>query len=323
MPTRKSPRKGSLQFWPRKRAKKFLPRVSWSIIPGDSGEKKLKGFIGYKAGMISSYIKDNTPDSMTKGKKITVPSTIIECPPMKIFSVRFHQDGKVVKEFIAENVDKELKKKVKLPKDSKKISEEIKNLKLEDYDDVKIIVYSVVKKTGIKKKPDMSEIGLKGTVEEKVNFILENLGKEISVSDIFSAGELIDFRGLTTGRGLSGPVKRFGITLKSHKSEKGRRRPGSLGPWHPARVTFRAPQAGQLGMFTRVVYNSKIIGMGKIDEENKKDFSNIKNYGNIKTEYIIVKGSVQGPSKRQLLLTAPLRETRKMKKINYELLELR
>jgi len=324
MPTRKSPRKGSLQFWPRKRAKKFLPRVNWSVIPHSSGEKKLKGFIGYKAGMISSYVKDNTPDSMTKGKRIAIAGTIIECPPMKIFSVRFHQDGKVVKEFISENVDKEMKKKVKLPKTSKKVSEEIKNLKLEDYDDVKIIVYSVVKKTGIKKKPDLSEIGLSGeNVEEKVNFVLENLGKEISVSDVFTQGELVDFRGLTRGRGLSGPVKRFGITLKSHKSEKGRRRPGSLGPWHPARVTFRAPQAGQLGMFTRVVYNSKIINMGKIDEENKKEFSDIKNYGNIKTEYMIVKGSVQGPSKRQLLITSPLRETKKIGKINYEFLELR
>ena len=325
MPTRKSPRKGSLQFWPRKRAKKFLPRVSWSIIPETSQieSKNLKGFIGYKVGMISVYAKDNTPDSMTKGRRITIPSTIIECPPMKIFSVRFHKNGKVVKEFISENIDKELKKKVKLPKHNKKISEEIKNLKLEDYDDVKIIVYSIVKKTGIKKKPDLSEVGLKGTVEEKVNFILENLGKEISVSDVFAQGELVDFRGLTRGRGLSGPVKRFGINLKSHKSEKGRRRPGSLGPWHPARVTFRAPQAGQLGMFTRIVYNSKIISMGKIDGESGKEFSNIKNYGNIKTEYIIVKGSVQGPSKRQLLITSPLRETKKTIKKNYEFLELR
>jgi len=88
-------------------------------------------------------------------------------------------------------------------------------------------------------------------------------------------------------------------------------------------LTFRIPMAGQLGMFTRVVYNSKIINMGKISEENKKEFSDIKNYGDIKTEYLIVKGSVQGPSKRQLLITSPLRETRKMKKINYEFLELR
>ena len=77
--------------------------------------------------------------------------------------------------------------------------------------------------------------------------------------------------------------------------------------------------AGQLGMFTRVTYNNKIIDLGK--SEGK--FKNIKNFGNIKTDYIIVKGSVQGPAKRQLLITAPLRETRKTKKKDYELLELR
>jgi len=74
MPTKKSPRKGSLQFWPRKRAKKFLPRVNWDVI--NSG-KNLKGFICYKAGMISVSIKDNTPNSMTKGKKIVLPCTIL------------------------------------------------------------------------------------------------------------------------------------------------------------------------------------------------------------------------------------------------------
>jgi len=117
---------------------------------------------------------------------------------------------------------------------------------------------------------------------------------------------------------LQGPVKRFGIKLKRAKSEKGRRRPGSIGPWHPARVIFRVPMAGQLGMFTRVVYNSKIIDLGK--SEGK--FKNIKNYGDIKTHYLILNGSIQGPAKRQLLLTAPLRSTKKQSKKNYELLEV-
>ena len=57
MPTRKSPRKGSLQYWPRKRAEKILPSANWKAINSD---KKLKGFIGYKAGMVSLEIKDNT-----------------------------------------------------------------------------------------------------------------------------------------------------------------------------------------------------------------------------------------------------------------------
>ena len=59
MPTKKSPRKGSLQYWPRKRVDKFLPSVNWGAIPGDS-EKKFKGFIAYKAGMVSAAVKDNT-----------------------------------------------------------------------------------------------------------------------------------------------------------------------------------------------------------------------------------------------------------------------
>ncbi len=314
MPTKKSPRKGSLQFWPRKRVSKFLPRVNWDSI-SDGG--KIKGFIAYKAGMASAYVKDNTENSMTKGKKIVIPVTIIECPPMKIFSTRFYKNGIVVKDILSENLDKELKRKLKLPKTNK---EKIEEVKLESYDDIRVICYSVVKNSKIKKTPDLTEIGLSGTVEEKLNFVKENLTKEISVLNIFEKNQLVDFRGLTKGKGLQGPVKRFGITLKSHKSEKGRRRPGSLGPWHPARVTFRAPQAGQLGMFTRIVYNNKIIDLGKSAD---KPLKNIKNYGNINTDYIIVNGSVQGPAKRQLLITAPLRGTKKQLKKNYEVVGLR
>jgi len=309
MPTRKSPRKGSLQFWPRKRARKFLPRVNWNFVSG----KNFKGFIGYKAGMASVSVKDNTPDSKTKGKEIIIPATILECPKMKIFSVRFYKNKKVIKEVLAENLDKELKRKIKLPKKSLGKIEDIK-----DYDDIKIICYSVVKKTGLKKKPDLSEIDISGNIEEKLKLINENLKKEISISDVFEKGQLVDLRGLTKGKGFQGPVKRFGIKLKFHKSEKGRRRPGSLGPWHPARVIFRVPMAGQLGMFTRIVYNNKIIDLGK--SEGK--FKNIKNFGDVKTDYILLKGSVQGPAKRQLLITFPLRETKKQKKKNFELLEV-
>jgi len=312
MPTRKTPRKGSLQFWPRKRAAKFLPSVNWNAI--NSG-KTLKGFICYKAGMISGYVKDNTPNSMTKGKNIIIPLTILECPPLKIFSVRFYKNNKVIGEILAQNLDKELKRKIKLPKKYEKKINEIK-----DYEDVKVICYSQIKKTGLKKAPDLVEIGLNGSIEEKIRFIEEKLGKEMLVSGIFEKNQLIDLRGLTKGKGFSGPVKRFGITLKSHKSEKGQRRPGSLGPWHPARVTFRAPMAGQLGMFTRIIYNSKIIDLKKASEEEIK---NIKNFGDIKTEYALVKGSVQGPAKRQLIMTASLRESKNTKKHNYELLGLR
>ena len=304
-----SPRKGSLQYWPRKRAKKVLPSPNWKAVELNSN--KLKGFICYKAGMASAFVKDDTADSMTKGKKIIVPVTILECPTMKIFSVRFYKNGKVAKEVLSESLDKELKRKVTLPKKNEK-----GNLEGE-FDDVRVICYSVVKKTNIKKTPDLSEIALGGNYDDKIKFIKENLGKEISIASVFEKGNLADLRGLTKGKGLQGPVKRFGITLKFHKSEKGQRRPGALGSFHPGRVTFRAPMAGQIGMFSRVTYNHKILELGK------EKFKNILNFGDVKTDYAIVAGSVQGPAKRQLLITAPLRETKKQKKKNYEVLEIR
>lgn len=314
----KSPRKGSLQFWPRKRVSKFLPSVNWKSI--NSG-KNIKGFIGYKAGMFSVEVKDLTPNSMTKDKKIIIPSTVIECPPMRIFSVRLYKNGKVAKDILSEHLDKELKRKVKLPKQNKNISESL-NLKSADYEDVSIIAYSQVKKTNLKKTPDLTEIGLNGTIEDKLNFIKAHLNKDISVHDVFSHGELVDVRGLSKGKGFAGPVKRFGITLRFHKSEKGVRKVGSIGPWHPARVTFRVPMAGQLGMFTRVHYNQKILQIVK-SEETENQLKNIKNYGNSKTDYIILHGSVQGSAKRQILITSPLRISKMQKKKNYEFLEVK
>ena len=229
-----------------------------------------------------------------------------------------------MKDVLAENLDKEIKKKVKVraPKGvPRNISKEMptRGNDEKDYDNINVIFYSQVKKTGLKKTPDLSEIGLKGSVEEKLIWVKENLGKEISVLDVFEKGQLVDLRGLTKGKGLQGPVKRIAIKHKFHKSEKGRRRPGSLGPWHPARVTFRAPQAGQLGMFTRLVYNNKIIEIRKADDKIK----NLKNFGDVKTDYIIVRGSIQGPAKRQLLMTTGLRETKKQSKKNFELVDLK
>ena len=57
-----SPRKGSLQFWPRKRAKKLTPRISsWT----NSGNKPL-AFMGYKVGMTHLIFKDDRKHSITQ-----------------------------------------------------------------------------------------------------------------------------------------------------------------------------------------------------------------------------------------------------------------
>jgi len=307
-------RSGSLQFYPRVRAKKVIPSVNWKPVSKDS--IGLMGFIGYKVGMISILAKDDTDNSMTKNKRIIVPATILECPTMKIYSIRFYKDGKVSKDVIVSN-DKDLKKSVKIPKKIKELGE------VSDFDDVRVIMYSGIKKTGIdKNKADLIEIGISGSKEEKLSFAKENIGKEIAVNDVFK-NELVDIRGVTKGFGTQGPVKRFGISLKSHKSEKGRRRPGSLAPWHPARVTFRAPQAGQTGYHSRITYNNLILEIGKITEKDINKKSGFNHYGVIKTDYMILKGSIPGPKKRGLMITNAIRPTKYRAKKKLEVIELR
>jgi large subunit ribosomal protein L3 len=306
-----NPHAGSLQYWPRKRAAKAIPSANWRTL---FDKKGILGFIGYKVGMTSVVVKDNTEHSLTKGKKIFIPSTIIELPHMKIFSVRFYLNGQVTKEVVVSN-DKDLKKIVKVPKSLKEFDKEIP----QSYDDLRVIAYSIPKQISLKKTPDMTELGI--GAEDKLSFVKGLIGKEISFKETFNSN-LIDVRGLTTGKGLSGPVKRFGITLKQHKTEKGVRRPGSLAPWHPARVTFKTPMSGQLGMFSRVHYNLKIIKSSSISEKDINPKEGFRHYGKVTSDYLLVKGSVQGPSKRQILLTPSYRPTKSQSKLNFEFLEV-
>jgi len=316
MPKTSRPRFGSLQFWPRKRARKSIPSVNWKPILSKSNLKPqsegLLGFVGYKVGMSTAVVKDNTEKSMTGGKRRAIPVTILEVPNMKIFSIRFYKDGKVCKDIIV-SIDKELKKKVKVPRAVAEF------LPPKEFDDIRVILFSIPKQTSVKKTPDMIEVAIHS--KDKINFVKELIGKEISMQDILH-WDLVDVRGLTKGKGTQGPMKRFGIKRKSHKSEKGRRNPGSIGPWHPARVTFRVPMAGQLGMFTRVHYNQVVVDSGSIREKDINQKGGFRHYGKIKSNYLILAGSVQGPQKRQILVTPALRPNKKQSKKKYEFISL-
>jgi large subunit ribosomal protein L3 len=315
-------RDGSLQFWPRKRIRKLLPSVNWPALQNRIEQSGLLGGIGYKVGMARYLVRDLTADSMTKGKQIIVPVTLIEFPPMRIASIRFYKNSNVAFDIpvsVPEKEAKFLKKVLKLPKEVK-TAEKLSDAesKINEFNDIRILVYSIVRATGIKKTPDVAEMGLGGSIADKLKFVKENIDKEIIISDVFKKGNLIDVRGLTKGKGFTGPIKRFGLSLRGHKTEKGRRRPGTLGPWTPSRVTFRAPLAGQMGMFGRIVYNVKIVDVGQASAVNM-DFPH---YGKIKSTFVAVKGSVQGPPKRQILITTSLRPLKKTDKQNFEVLNL-
>jgi len=311
--------------------------VSWDAISDKRSDIGLLGFIGYKVGMMSAYVRDNLGTSLVKNQRITIPVTIIEFPNMRFLSVRFYKNNKVVGDVLCSNLDREVKKKVKLPKgtassgskDPERHKNKIEDFKEGDYDDIRVVVYSQVKKTGIKKKPDIVEIGLSGNLDEKLSFVKENMNKELSVKDFLNENVLkedhglVDVRGVTKGKGLQGPTKRFGLSLNVHKKEKGQRGPGTGGAWHPARVEFTHPMAGQMGYFTRVVYNNHVLLVSDVGEKDINPKSGFKKYGTVKGDYIIVYGSIQGPSKRQLLVTVASRPSKNQIKKNFEFLEVR
>ena len=75
-------------------------------------------------------------------------------------------------------------------------------------------------------------------------------------------------------------------------------------------------------MFSSVIYNNKVIFTSDIKEKNINPKQGFKHYGNIKSNYILIKGSIQGPVKRQVLLTNSFRPTKEMAKKKYEFLEV-
>ena len=290
------PRKGSLQFWPRKRAKKIYANIkSWKRTK----DHKLLGFIGYKVGMTHLHYISHNPNINDKTETFS-SATIIECPPLKPLSLRFYKKtpygSHVICEILSKNLDKELQRKITVPKKQKE--EKIP----EDYDYIKLVVYTQPKLTTIgKKKPEIIELGLSGNIE----FAEELLKKsEIKISEVFRENQYVDTHAVTKGKGIQGPVKRFGVSLKQHKSEKGIRRVGSLGNWYAK--TWRVAHPGQTGFFKRTEYNKLIFKIANDKEINQS--SGFHKYGIIKNDYILLKGSVAGLQKRAIIITESIRD---------------
>lgn len=296
-----------MQYWPRKRAIRPYARVRYWP---NSNEVKLLGFAGYKVGMTHLAFIDNKKTTLTKGQEIICPATIIECPPIKAASIRFYKEtisgSKLVSEIFAEKLDKELERKIDVPKKKKDMGD------ITEYDDIRVMVYTQPKLAGIgKKKPEVFEIGVGGDKNSKLEYAKSILGKEIVVKDVLREGQQLDIHAVTKGKGFQGPVKRFGVGLRSHKSEKTKRGPGSLGAWcGQGHMMYRVAHAGQTGYHTRTFYNSWLLKIGENPEEvNHK--GGFKHYGVIKHNFILVKGSVAGSPKRLVRMNIATRPSKK------------
>jgi len=309
-----APRRGSLAFRPRKRASRLIPRIkTWPAVTFET--PKLLAFIGYKAGMSHAIIIDDRPGSLTSGREIYIPVTVIETPPIIPLALRVYiKDSNAYKTLTEAWVEppKELEMLRKIPTFSVgDIDRKLKVIedKLDAIARVSMIVASQPKLAGglSKKKPDLLEVKVGGgDVESQVKYALSILGKEVRVYDVFTEGQFIDVIGVTKGKGFQGVIRRFGVKElpRWHKHRKGSRRVGSRSPTMGALSTV--PQAGQLGFHRRTEYNKRIIKVGSAGFEVTPS-GGFPHYGVVRSDYIILKGSVMGPPKRPVILRYPIR----------------
>lgn len=292
-----APRRGSMQFSPRSRAARIYPSIStWPSHLFK--ETKVLGFAGYKAGMTHMFVLDQNKNTATANQEVFTPVTVLECPPIVPFAVRIYEKTyfgmKAKHDLFSENISKDLSRKLKIKTASlSKIFPQIKN------GDVTIVAHTQPREISLKKTPEIMELGISGsTFEEKLNFAKQLLGRTIKVSDIFREGELIDVTAVTKGKGTQGPVKRFGIRTfpRKHSRSGKERHVGTLGDRHAA-VRFTVPQAGQTGYNTRTDFNKIILRIGNNGTEITPK-GGFLGYGNVQGDYIAVKGSVPGSTKR-------------------------
>ncbi len=306
-----APHRSSLGYR-RARAKRMVPSPrAW---PEYTGNPKLLGFLGIKAGMTHCVCIEDRPRSHLVNREVIVPLTVIETPPIVVFGMRGYKKTpyglKIVADLQAEETKEELNRRIKPPKEyDYEKAKDIFNNYIEEMIEVRAVVHTQPYLTGIgAKTPNIAEIKIGcNNIQEGVEYGMSLLGKEVLLREIFKAGQFIDTMGVTKGKGFQGPVKRHGIKILQHKSKHTKRGVGSIGPWHPARTMWTIPRHGQMGYNTRTEYNKRIMQIGA-DSEKIIPNGGFVNYGLVKNDYALIKGSVPGSKKRTIVLRHGMRK---------------
>ena len=321
MPEVRKPRRGSLAFYPRKRARRIYPRIK--SYPKEDNVKPL-AFAAYKAGMLRAIVLDTRKNSPTFNQEVSIPITVLDCPPLKIIGVRAYTKSlkglKAFTEVYYQDLPKEIKRKVKIKPDKTLGNFEKMEKNLDKISSIRFIVATQPRMAGIKKKkPEIFEIEIGGEdMGKKLEFAKSMLGKEISASDVIKEGELVDVIAVTKGKGTAGPVKRFGVKIQPRHAKQKRRHVGALGSQVPGKVRWTVPMAGQLGFQTRTEYNKRVLKISNGEITPKGGF---KNYGIVGKNFVILEGSVPGPAKRLVMIRPSIRPV-KSKFITLEIKEI-
>lgn len=117
------------------------------------------------------------------------------------------------------------------------------------------------------------------------------VGGEIKV-DMFEAGQIVDVRGTTIGKGFQGAVKRHGFRMQdaTHGNSLSHRAPGSIGQCQtPGRVFKGKKMAGHMGNVQRSIQNLQVV---RVDAERN---------------LLLVRGAVPGSSGGDVIITPAIK----------------
>jgi large subunit ribosomal protein L3e len=188
---------------------------------------------------------------------------------------------------------------------------------------IRVICASQIDKLHLRqKKAHLMEIQVNGgSATDKLNFATSKLEQEISVGEVFAQNEMIDTIGVTRGHGTQGVIKRFGVTKLPRKTRRGNRKVACIGAWHPSAVKWTVARAGNDGYFHRTHLNQKIyrIGSGAVrginNNASTETDAHVKNitplggfphYGVVNEDFLLLRGQVMGPRKREITLRKSL-----------------
>lgn len=171
------------------------------------------------------------------------------------------------------------------------------------------------------KKAHIAEVQINGgTIAKKIELAKSLLEKEVRVDSVFQQSEACDIVAVTRGHGFEGVVHRWGVACLPRKTHRGLRKVACIGAWHPERVSFTVARAGQNGYHHRTVLNKKIYRIGRsafVDQSNATTEHDITKktitpmggfigYGIVRNDFVMIKGSVNGPRKRVITLRRPM-----------------
>lgn len=308
-----APRRGSVAFRPRARAKSLEARVrNWA--QGTETKPFLGAFAGFKVGMLNVMTVDDRDRTPNFGKQLANPSTLLATPPLTIVGIRGYRVDYNGRHALFDIVSRDTIRDQKKKTQQGSLEEAMRKAEgyLNDVSSVAVLVSVSPKDAGLsQKKPYTFEVRLTGG-DSKQNFEYAKsiVGKKLKVGDIFRTGQSIDVAGITRGKGVEGPITRFGVKKKRHKSRKSVRAVGTLGPISPAVVMFTVPRQGQRGFHQRIEYNKRILLIGNTSEEgldiNRK--GGFKHFGTLNGDFIVVRGSIPGVPKRLVKLRMPIRQ---------------